>query len=101
MNLPDSFWAMVAVVAPVFIVQVFQFLATLRNAKKSEVSREEIKAQVCSVAAKVEENTQLTHQNTLTLEAAKLMATGAERQGVVTGIEIGKKQATGPAPLGD
>jgi len=95
----EGFWTMVGVVLPVLIVQIFQYLATRKNAKQSETARNEIKAQVCEVAAKVDENTQLTHQNTMSMETARLMAAGAERNGVVVGIEIGKKQATGPAPL--
>ena len=49
----DSFWAMIGVVLPVLIVQIFQYLAIQRNAKKSEASRVDIKAQVCEVAAHI------------------------------------------------
>lgn len=88
----DGFWTMVGVVAPVLIVQIFQYLAIRRNAKKSEAGREEIRTQVCEVAANLDNIK--TDKKTV-----ELMIAGAERQHIAAGIEIGKKQATGPSPL--
>lgn len=91
---------MVGVVLPVLIVQVFQYMTVRKNNRQAATDRQDIKAQVCEVAAKVEENTQLTHQNTLSMQAAELMILGAERKGTVQGMEIERRRNTGPAPLG-
>jgi hypothetical protein len=81
-------------VAPVFIVQVFQYLTMLKNAKKSEAGREAIKAQVSEV-----KNDLATIQTTK--DDVRLLIAGAERENIKAGIEIGKAQSSGPAPLGD
>jgi len=94
----DAFWTMVGVVLPVFILQVFQFLAAQRNSRDSKAGREEIKAQVCEVK---------DHLATVSMQAVRsqeeiVMAHKAgEREGFVGGIEVGKRQATAPAELGD
>lgn len=90
----DGFWTMLGVVLPVLIVQGFQYVATVKNAKKSEASREDIKAQICEVRDHV------STIATTKAETATLIA-GAERQNVSKGIEIGKQQATRPGPLGE
>ena len=90
----DQFWIMIGVVAPVFIVQIFQYLTTQANAKKSEADREVIKSQIADVHKHVE-TIQMTKDDT------ERMIAGAERQNIKAGIEIGKAQASGPAPLGD
>lgn len=90
--MPDSFWTMVGIVAPVLIMQVFQYLTTVRNAKKSEAGREEIKAKVAEVQSHVE-TIQISKAET------QQMIAGAERQNIKAGIEIGKSQSSGPAPL--
>jgi uncharacterized protein YpmB len=89
----DQFYIMLGVVLPVLIVQGFQFLQQSRNAKKSEAARDEIKAQVAEVK---------DHLSTIATTKAEVQQqiAGAERQNVAKGIEIGKQQATGPAPLG-
>lgn len=63
------------------------------DAKQAKKAREEIKAQLA-------ENTRMTETGVFTKEHAELMIAGAERANVSKGIEIGKQQATGPAPLG-
>jgi ABC-type transport system involved in cytochrome bd biosynthesis fused ATPase/permease subunit len=89
----DQFWMMLGVVLPVLIVQVFQYLATRKNARESAAGREEIKAKVTEVAAGLD-----TIKTDKT--AVDLMIAGAERKNIAAGIEIGKQQASGPMPLG-
>lgn len=90
--MPDSFWMMVGIVAPVLIVQVFQFLQSARNNKKSSADRDEIKAQVCEVRDRVE--TIRTTKSEIEQQIA-----GAERGNVVRGMEIQRQRDTAPAPL--
>jgi cell division protein FtsB len=92
--MPDSFWVMVGIVAPVLIMQVFQYLTMRANAKKSETDRTLIKQQIADVHDHVE-------TIKTTKEETERMIAGAERQNIKAGIEIGKAQSSGPAPLGD
>ena len=88
----DGFWTMVGVVLPVLIVQIFQYLATRKNAKASEKGREDIKAQVCEVRDQID-------TIKLTKDEIDTIMKGRERQLVSMGIEEGKRQATSPMPL--
>ncbi len=89
----DQFYMMLGVVLPVLIVQGFQYLATRKNARKSEADRDEIKSEVGKVR---------DHLNTVSMsrEETSLLIAGAERQNVAKGIEIGKQQATGSMQIG-
>lgn len=63
----DSFWVMVGVVAPVLIVQVFQYLATRKNEAKAverqevaQIERKEMKDKVGDLSVKVDDLHQTT-----------------------------------------
>lgn len=94
----DQFWLMLSAVGvatlPVLIVQVFQWLTAKRNAKLSAAERAAIRAEVRSM------KDHLTTQELKKKDIDRLVA-GAERQGYVGGIEVGKRQATGPGGLTD
>lgn len=84
-----EFWSMVAVVAPVFIVQVFQYLTMLRNAKKAEQDRE-------ALAHELRTNTSITRANKITKDDMEAHGAGRERLGFIEG----QRRATGSMPLG-
>ena len=90
----DGFWTMIGVVAPVLIIQVFQFLSSWMANKKANVSREELKSSVAEVKDQID--TVKMHA-----EQVNLLVKGAERKGFEGGIEVGKQQSTGPTPLDD
>ena len=92
--MPDAFWMMVSVVAPVVVLQISAQVTNYLNNKKANASREEIKSTVAGMKDQID--TVKMHK-----DQVDLLVKGAERKGFEGGIEVGKQQNTGPAPLGD
>ena len=59
----EGFWAMLAIVVPVVVVQVFNYLTVRHHAKKIEHSHAEIKTEVAKVSATVDKNMQVITQS--------------------------------------
>lgn len=82
----DAFYTMLGIVLPIVIVQGVQVWQTSRNAKAAKVGREEIKAQVCEVKDQID-------TVRLTKDEMHMIMQGRERQIMVEGIAIGKRQS--------
>ena len=94
--MPDSFWMMVSVVAPVVVLQISAQVTNYLNNKKANATRDELKTSLSEVKDHLET---VKMQAVRSQEAVENARKAGERAGFVGGIEEGKKQSTGPTPL--
>lgn len=93
----DAFWTGLFQMLPVLIPAVMAAYMTWRNGQRARKDREDIKATVCDVAAGVKQT--VAEQVIATDTIVQHAAAAGERKGVVIGIEVERKRASGPAAL--